>query len=261
MVQGDYARATALIRAGGWAAISNGFADEHGLRVGNTFYAAHALRPRALRGCGDHHQRRLASGGDHDQHPRLQPLVAYAANWPRSRSTSPVEYPQRSVGARCKRRLGAGRGCACRPRGNARRSSRPTRARRSGAWPRSPRCCCSPRASRSRSRCRAAVWQRRARLAALKIQGFDRLQLWRALLLESVILLSVGCLVGAVLGVYGHALASRWLRLATGFPAPFALGEAQVLLTLALVMGVAIFVVALPGYTAARVPPRASFQE
>ena len=30
--------------------------------------------------------------------------------------------------------------------------------------------------------------------------------------------------LGALAGVYGHALASRWLRLSTGFPAPFAIG-------------------------------------
>jgi hypothetical protein len=98
----------------------------------------------------------------------------------------------------------------------------------------------------------ATIWQRRVRLAALKIQGFDYRQLWRALLLESLILLGIGCTVGIVFGMYGHALASRWLERATGFPAPFSLGGSQVLLTFALVTGIAIFVVALPGYTAAR---------
>ena len=39
----------------------------------------------------------------------------------------------------------------------------------------------------------AAIWQRRARLASLKIQGYDTAQLWRALLLESAIVLGVGC--------------------------------------------------------------------
>jgi putative ABC transport system permease protein len=107
----------------------------------------------------------------------------------------------------------------------------------------------------------AVIWQRRARLASLKIQGFDHHQLWRALLLESLILLGIGCADGALLGVYGHALASRWLELATGFPAPFSLGGLQVLLTFALVTGIAIFVVAFPGYTAARVPVSTSFQE
>ncbi|MHB8240594.1 MAG: ABC transporter permease [Solirubrobacteraceae bacterium] len=107
----------------------------------------------------------------------------------------------------------------------------------------------------------AAIWQRRARLASLKIQGYDTGQLWRALLLESAIVLGVGCAIGGAFGVYGHALASRWLRLTTGFPAPFAVGVGEVLLTLALLAIIAIAVIALPGLIAARAPARTSFQE
>ena len=107
----------------------------------------------------------------------------------------------------------------------------------------------------------AAVWQRRARLAALKIQGFDEWQLWRSLLLEGAIVLALGCTVGAVLGVYGHALASRYLQLTTGFPAPFSFAGLQVLAALGLVGGIALLVVAVPGWIATRVPARTSFQE
>jgi putative ABC transport system permease protein len=107
----------------------------------------------------------------------------------------------------------------------------------------------------------AAIWQRRARLASLKIQGYDTGQLWRALLLESAIVLGVGCAIGGAVGIYGHALASRWLRLTTGFPAPFAVSVGQVLLTLALLAIIAIAVIALPGLAAARAPARTSFQE
>ncbi len=38
------------------------------------------------------------------------------------------------------------------------------------------------------------VWQRRPRLAKLKLEGFPRGELWRTILLESVLLLGVGCL-------------------------------------------------------------------
>jgi putative ABC transport system permease protein len=107
----------------------------------------------------------------------------------------------------------------------------------------------------------AAVWQRRARLAALKIQGFDEWQLWRSLLLEGTIVLAIGCAVGAVLGVYGHALANRYLQLTTGFPAPFSLAGIQVLAALGLVAGIALLVVAVPGWIAARVPAHAHFQD
>jgi putative ABC transport system permease protein len=107
----------------------------------------------------------------------------------------------------------------------------------------------------------ASIWQRRARLASLKSHGFDSHQLWRSLLLESAILLGVGCLDGAILGIYGHAVASRWLSLSVGFPAPFSVGFTLVLLTLAVIIAVALAVIALPGFAAARVPTRAGFQE
>jgi putative ABC transport system permease protein len=107
----------------------------------------------------------------------------------------------------------------------------------------------------------AAIWQRRARLASLKAQSFDDMQLWRALILESLISVAIGCMGGLVLGLYGHALASRWLTRSTGFPAPFALGDAQALISLAIVLGITLLTVALPGLSAARVPPEVSFQE
>jgi putative ABC transport system permease protein len=107
----------------------------------------------------------------------------------------------------------------------------------------------------------AAIWQRRARLASLKIQGYGTAQLWRALVLESAVVLGIGCGIGALAGIYGHALASRWLRLATGFPAPFAAGLGGVLWTFALIAITAIAVITLPGLAAARAPARTSLQE
>jgi putative ABC transport system permease protein len=106
-----------------------------------------------------------------------------------------------------------------------------------------------------------AIYQRRARLASLKEQGFDTLQLWRGVLLESAIVLGVGCIDGVVFGVYAHLLADRYLRAIAGFPAPFGLGGAQVALTLLVLLGVALTVIALPGYSAAGVSLRASYQE
>lgn len=107
----------------------------------------------------------------------------------------------------------------------------------------------------------AVIWQRRGRLAAMKTWGYDHIQLWGSLILESVILLIVGCLDGAVLGLYGHALADRWLSATTDFPAPFAIGGAQVFLTLALIVGIAVTVLAVAGFSAAQVSPSVSFQE
>jgi putative ABC transport system permease protein len=107
----------------------------------------------------------------------------------------------------------------------------------------------------------ATLWQRRPRLAAFKIQGAQRGQLWRAMLCETAVLVTVGCLVGAALGIYGHLLAGRFLRMTTGFAAPFAIDPAQMLIAVGLVAGVALATTAIPGYIAAGVPPRTSFRE
>lgn len=107
----------------------------------------------------------------------------------------------------------------------------------------------------------ATVWQRRLRLAALKMQGYGSAQLWRAVVLESTVTIGAGALVGALVGVCGHALASRFLERSTGFPAPFFLGPVQVLLTLGLIGATALAVIALPGMLAARISPRAILQE
>jgi putative ABC transport system permease protein len=63
------------------------------------------------------------------------------------------------------------------------------------------------------------------------------------------------------LGLYGHALADHYLRASTSFPAPFSIGAVQIVLTLLIVGGVSLAVVAIPGYSAAGVPPELSFQE
>jgi putative ABC transport system permease protein len=107
----------------------------------------------------------------------------------------------------------------------------------------------------------ATVWQRRMRLASHKLQGYDSWQLWRAVVLESAVTIGVGAVVGAVIGVCGHALASRFLERTTGFPAPFSIGPLQVLLTLGLIGVITLGVIALPGMAAARVSPRAILQE
>jgi putative ABC transport system permease protein len=107
----------------------------------------------------------------------------------------------------------------------------------------------------------AIVLQRRLRLSAYKMRGYDSWQLWRAVVLESTVTVGVGAVVGALVGICGHALASRFLEASTGFPAPFYLGPAHILLTLGLIGGITLGVIALPGMFAARVSAKAILQE
>jgi putative ABC transport system permease protein len=107
----------------------------------------------------------------------------------------------------------------------------------------------------------AAIWQRRTRLAALKIQGYDSAGLWRAVLIESGATIASGALLGALAGLAGHALATRFLATTSGFPTSFAVGPVQVFLTIALFAAIALVTIALPGALAARTSPRAALAE
>jgi putative ABC transport system permease protein len=107
----------------------------------------------------------------------------------------------------------------------------------------------------------ASIWQRRRSLASLRIQSFQPPQLRVILLCESGLVLGTGCLVGALVGTYGHALIGRYLRLVTGFPAPFSVAAPQTIETVAAVVAVALIVLAVPGYVASQVSPSLALQE
>ena len=95
----------------------------------------------------------------------------------------------------------------------------------------------------------------------MKVDGFSRSVLWRALLWESTILLGLGCALGATFGAFGQLLLSRALSVVTGFPViessplPTAIGN------FVLITAVAVAIVAVPGFVAARVRPSVGLRE
>jgi putative ABC transport system permease protein len=105
------------------------------------------------------------------------------------------------------------------------------------------------------------VWQRRRRIASLKLDGFEDGTVWRALLLESGILLGSGCLAGAVFGLLGQQLLDRALGTVTGFPVVHSVSLGVAFASFALVTAVAVAVAGLPGYLAARVAPAVALQD
>ncbi|HEX4804944.1 MAG TPA: ABC transporter permease [Conexibacter sp.] len=107
----------------------------------------------------------------------------------------------------------------------------------------------------------AAIWQRRVSLAVLRISGHLPGELWRVLLLEAAIVLGTGSLAGLVAGSVGHRLLARWLADTTGYPAPFALNVAQILVVLAGIVGAALALIALAGARAAHVEQRMAFHD
>jgi putative ABC transport system permease protein len=107
----------------------------------------------------------------------------------------------------------------------------------------------------------AMIWQRRPRLAKLRLEGLARGELWRMILLESLLLVGVGCLSGAIFGIYGQQLADRALSSVVDFPVVYSLAPVTALGSLSLVTATALAILAIPGYFAASVPAALALQE
>jgi putative ABC transport system permease protein len=101
----------------------------------------------------------------------------------------------------------------------------------------------------------AMIWQRRSRIASMKVDGFDQGELWRSLLCESTVLLGSGCSLGAAFGLLGQVVLTSALTNATGFPVVFAVDGTIAIAVFASVTATAVAIVALPGYFATRVKP------
>ena len=104
------------------------------------------------------------------------------------------------------------------------------------------------------------VWQQRRRLATLRMQGYSVGRILRLLLMQAFLVLAAGALIGAAFGLCGQALGTRWLQMTTGFPTIFSLGIALAATTLATVAVLALIVVLIPGYFAARTGPSLAFR-
>lgn len=260
LLAGNLAHADALLRAGGWAAVSTSFANEHDLRVGGTFTLPTPSGPKRLGVAA------ITTNVGWPPGALILNADDYRTDW---QTTEPSAL---EVNLKPGVTAGAGKRTVERVLANYPGLAAQTRQERQEQYAANSRQALQSLSQISTllliaaalavaSALSAAIWQRRPLLASLKIQGYDRRQLWRALLLESMIVLGFGCAIGAVLGVYGHLLANRWLELTTGFSAPFSLGAPQVLLAMALVAGIGLLIVALPGLMAARVSSRVALQE
>jgi putative ABC transport system permease protein len=99
------------------------------------------------------------------------------------------------------------------------------------------------------------IMQRRGRVAFNKCHGYREGVLWRALLCESVVLLVAGCLIGATFGLYAQLLGSHFLATVTGFPIVFDIEGLAAISSFMMVSLTAIAVLAIPGFVVVRVPP------
>jgi putative ABC transport system permease protein len=260
LVAGDFVHADRLIRQGEWAAISSGFADEFHLKVGSP------LQIPTPSGTTHLHVAAITTNSGWPGGTITLNSADYRRYWLTGEPSAlevdlrpGVSTPTgiRSVSAA----LGPSAGLSVRSAADRAREADTSARQGLHTLSQISTLLLIAAALSVAVALSATIWQRRSRLASLKIQGYHPAQLWRGLLLESAVMIGVGSTVGALVGVYGHALAGHWLTLATGFPAPFSIGIAQVFLTLGLLVAIALAVIALPGLVAARVRPGVSLQE
>jgi putative ABC transport system permease protein len=259
LLEGDFVHAQALIRHGGWAAVSSGFASEHALALGRRF---------TLPAPGGFAAFRVAAITTNSGWPGgtvTMNAADYRHWW--GNEAAALELGLRSgvspgAGEQAVR-AALGRGSGLLVQTSEQSSVHADASARQGLRTLSDisTMLLIAAALAVAAALSTNVWQRRTRLASLKLQGYRATQLWIGLLLESIVMIALGSLVGVLVGVYGHALAAHWLTITTGFPAPFSFGGAHVFLTFALVTAIATLVIALPGMAAARVAPRLSLQE
>jgi putative ABC transport system permease protein len=253
LVEGDLALADARVRAGGWAVVSKAIATQHHLHIGSRFTLPSPL-PMTFRVAA------LSTNIGWPPGAIIINAEDYASAWASTEASAyEIEDAQGvspvTVRNEVERALGPSSGLQVQTA--AQRAGRQRVASRQGLQRLSE---ISTLVLIAAVLAMAAaignmIWQRRARLARLKIDGFTDLDVWRTLMLESVLLVASGCSIGAVFGLCGQLLGSRAILSVTGFPVVFSFGLLLALGSVALVTAVAVAMTAIPGGFASRVQP------
>jgi putative ABC transport system permease protein len=252
LVQGGLGLADARVREGGWAVISKAIATQHHLHVGSSFTLP-SPRPMSFRVAA------LSTNVGWPPGAVIINAENYAEAWESSAASAyEIEdapgVPSASVRREVERALGRSSGLQVQSADQRERQQRV--ASRQGLQRLSE---ISALVLIAAILAMAAavgnmIWQRRTRLARLKLDGFSDLVVWRTLMLESVLVVCPGCSIGAVFGLYGQLLGSHAILSVTGFPVVFSFGLLLALRSVALVTAVAVAITAIPGYLVARVP-------
>jgi putative ABC transport system permease protein len=102
------------------------------------------------------------------------------------------------------------------------------------------------------------IWERRDRIAAIRVQGYAPMILWQWLCCESALMLGTGCCMGVLFGIGGQLLISHALAVVTGFPISLGVETTVAVLSFLWVSVVAFAIAAVPGYLVVHVSPRAT---
>jgi putative ABC transport system permease protein len=259
IVEGDVARAEALVRAGGWAVVSQAIASEHHLHLGSPF-ALPTPVPTTFRVAAIGTNIGWAPGAI------VMNATDFASAWGSSDASAynvllAPGVTQAQGASEIRRALGPNSGLAVE---TAEQHADQQRALSRQGLERLTQIATLILLAAVLAMAAAMgnmVWQRRPRLAKLKLEGFPRAELWRTILLESLLLLGVGCLSGAVFGLYGQQLLDRALANVINFPVVYSFGALVAVTSLALVTAAAVAIVAIPGYLAAGVSPAVALQD
>jgi putative ABC transport system permease protein len=253
ILDGTLASATARFRAGGWVTLSRALADALHVGVGDRFTLPSPV-PTSFRVAALTTNLGLPGGAiilNSDDYARAwssDDVSAYQV------TLKPGTKPQ-AARADIQRALGSG--SALRVETAAQRDQREMAASRAGlARLRQVSSLTLIAAIIAMAAAMAGLlWQQRSSVSRQKLDGYTTAVMWRSLAVECGVLFATGCLVGAAASLLAQVLFSRGLQAISGFPVVVDVRVGVSALSFALVTGIALTVVALPGYLVARVPP------
>jgi putative ABC transport system permease protein len=254
VVEGKAAAATTALRRGGWAVVSQSLAAQNHLHIGERFTLP-APRPIDLRVAA------LSTNLGWPPGAVILNSADYAVAWG-SANPSAYEvitasgYSSSLVQAAIRHLLGPSSGLSVETAGE--RDALQRAASRQGLSRLSQISLLVLLAGilATATAIGAMIWQRRRRFARLKVHGYRTRVLWVALICEAATLLFVGCLVGAVFGIYGQLLLSHALLSVTGMPVIFTSRALTAAGSFLVVTVTGAVIVAVPGWRVASVAPR-----
>lgn len=259
LLQGDAAQAASRLRAGGWAIVSKAIADQLHLQLGQSFTLP-SPKPMRFKVAGISTNIGWAPGA------AIVNASDYARAWGNANISAynvllDEGASSRTVSESIRLALGKGTGLAVQ---SAKKRAAELRAVSRQGLQRLAEIATMILVAAVLAMAAAMgamIWQRRPRLAKLKLEGFSPAELWRTVVLESLILLGAGCISGALFGLLGQQLLDRALANVINYPVVYSVAGIVALVSLALVTAAAVAIISAPGWFAARVPAGLALQD
>jgi putative ABC transport system permease protein len=255
VLTGSLKVASAKVRSGSWAVLSQGLADEQHIRLGERFTLP-APRPITLR---------LAATTTNLGWPPGTVILSagdYAEGW---RSDDPSAYQIKTTAS-----PGRERALLRAALGNAGVSVQTAGEREALHF-------AAARQGLSRltqiriliyvaaiaavlAALTAMIYARRDQIAQANVHGISSGKLWRSLMWENAVVLVCGSALGVIFGVYAQLLGSHYLAAVTGFPIIYSVELFAAIVSFGLVALLTVVVLGIPGLRVVRAPASAASQ-